>query len=110
MIGFLKFLLLAPIALLLVLFGVANRQDVTLLLDPFARGGDALAITLPLFVFFFAVLAVGIVIGYVASWFAQGKHRKAERQLKRECDRLSGECDRLKAELPATTTALLSRR
>ena len=110
MIRFLKFLLLAPIALALVLFGVANRQNVTLLLDPFARGGDGMSISLPLFMFFFAVLGLGIVIGYIASWFAQGSHRKAERQLKRECDRLTGECDRLKSQLPATATALLSRQ
>ena len=109
MIRFLKLLVLAPVAGVLVLFGVANRQPVTLLLDPFAQAGSGLTLTLPLFVFFFAVLGVGIIIGYVAAWLAQGKHRKAERQLKRECDRLSGECDRLKAELPATTTALLSR-
>jgi uncharacterized integral membrane protein len=109
MLKFLKFLILAPIAIALVMFGVANRQNVTLLLDPFARGSDVPSITLPLFMFFFAVLAVGVVIGYVSSWFAAGKHRKAERQLKRECDRLSGECDRLKTQLPATATALLSR-
>ena len=110
MMGFLRFLLLAPIAIILVLFGVANRQSITLLLDPFARAGEGFSITLPLFMFFFAVLGAGIVIGYIASWFAQGRHRKAERQLKRECDRLTGECDRLKSQLPATATALLSRQ
>jgi uncharacterized integral membrane protein len=109
MLRLLKFLLLAPVAILLVMFGVANRQSVTLLLDPLTRDGTGPSITLPLFLFFFAVLTAGIVIGYVAAWFAQGKHRKAERHLKRECDRLSGECDKLKAQLPATATALLSR-
>lgn len=109
MLKLLKFLFVAPIAVALVMFGVANRQSVTLLLDPFARAGEGPSISVPLFLFFFGVLACGILIGYVAAWFAEGKHRKAERKLKRECDRLTGECDRLKAQLPATTTALLSR-
>jgi uncharacterized integral membrane protein len=110
MLRFLKFLIIAPIAILLVMFGVANRQSVTLLLDPITRDGAGPSVTMPLFLFFFAVLATGIVIGYVASWFAQGKHRKAERHLKRECDRLTGECDRLKSQLPATSAALLTRQ
>ena len=109
MLGFLKFLILAPVAVVLVMLGVANRQLVTLALDPFTQGAGAFSITLPLFVFFFATLGVGIVIGYIACWFAQGRHRKAERQLKRDCDRLSGECDHLKSSLPATSVALVSK-
>lgn len=102
--GVLKVLFLAPIALALVVLGVANRQSVTLLLDPF---GGTMSLSMPLFVVVFVALAVGAVLGYVMSWFAQGRHRKAERHFKRECDRLSGECERLKAQLPATGAAAL---
>ena len=109
MLGFLKFLILAPIAAAFVLLGVANRHSVTLVLDPFTQGPGAMSVTLPLFVGFFATIAVGIIIGYIASWFAQGSHRKAERQLKRDCDRLTGECERLKASLPATSVALVGK-
>jgi uncharacterized membrane-anchored protein YhcB (DUF1043 family) len=64
---------------------------------------------MPLFVFFFATLAVGIVIGYIAAWLSQGSHRKAERQLRRENARLASERDRLKAEAPTTALASLAR-
>lgn len=109
MLRFLKLLFLAPIAVLLVLLGVANRQVIAVNLDPFATGAVLPQIPMPLFVFFFATLAVGIVIGYVAAWLAQGSHRKAERQLRRECARLNGECDRLKAQVPTVSLATLAR-
>jgi uncharacterized membrane protein YciS (DUF1049 family) len=106
---FLKFLFFAPIAVALVMFGVANRQLVTLVIDPVSAGADALKVTVPLFMFFFVTLALGAIIGSMTTWFAQGRHRRSERRLKRECDRLSGECTRLKAELP-TGTALINPR
>lgn len=107
--GFLKLLVLAPLALVLVVLGVANRQPVALQLDPFAVGADGLSITLPLFVLFFVTLSVGAVIGYGAGWLAQGKNRKERRAFKRECERLSRERDSIKAALPATAIATLSR-
>lgn len=110
MVRFLKWLILAPVAIALVMFGVANRQLVTLVLDPVSGDPAALKITVPLFAFFFGTLAVGAIIGSMTTWFAQGRHRRNERQLKRECDKLSGECDRLKAQLPSTGTALIGTR
>ena len=107
--GFLKFLILAPVAALLVLFAVGNRQPVTLTFDPVVVSG-AFSITVPFFVVFFAILVLGLIIGYIASWWAQGVHRKAERHLRRECDRLTGECHTLKEQLPATQAALLLSR
>jgi len=105
----LKFLLVLPLAIVLVLFGVANRQIVTLVVDPLSPAAEAFKVSVPLFVFFFGTLAVGAVIGSMTTWFAQGRHRKAERQFRRERDRLQDECARLKAQstpaaplLPAT--------
>jgi uncharacterized integral membrane protein len=110
MMRFLKLLLLVPVAIALVLLAVANRQSVTLVLDPFARGGDAMNITLPLFVLAFAVLCIGIVLGYVAAWLAQGKHRRAARSYKRECEKLSAERAELRAAMPVTAPALLGQK
>ena len=109
MIGFLKFLVLAPVAVVLVLLGVANRQSVTLVLDPVSPAASAFGMTLPLFVIIFAAILAGVIIGYVSAWFSQGVHRKSERQLKRECERLKSEREVLRAQAPATSTALLSR-
>lgn len=106
---FLKFIFLLPIGIALVVFGVANRGAVTLLLEPFSPPGQALTLTLPLYVVLFAALALGVVLGSLVTWFAQGRHRKAERQAKREAERLASENARLKTVLPATATALLGR-
>jgi uncharacterized membrane protein YciS (DUF1049 family) len=105
-----KFLFLLPVAVVLVLFGVANRQIVTLVLDPISPLAEAFKVSVPLFLFFFATLAVGIVVGSVTTWFAQSRHRRAERQFRREKDRLQDECTRLKAQTGATGTALMSSR
>jgi hypothetical protein len=108
MMWFLKLLILLPIAAALVLLAVANRQVVTLILDPFSRGPDAISLTMPLFMLAFIVLMVGIVLGYMVAWLAQGRYRREARQLKRECDRLSAERTALKAAVPVTSPMLLS--
>ncbi len=110
MMRYLKLLLLAPIALVLVLLALANRQIVTFVFDPFSRGTDAASITLPLFVLAFVVLCIGIVLGYSAAWLAQGKHRRAARSYKRECEKLVAERSELRAALPVTAPALLSQK
>jgi hypothetical protein len=48
----------------------------------------------------FAAVAVGVLIGGTATWIAQGKHRRARRQYKREVSRLQGEAERLRAQSP----------
>ncbi len=100
MLRFIKFLVILPVAAVLVLFGVANRQIVTLVIDPISAPADALKISVPLFVFFFLTLALGVIAGSAATWFAQGRHRRAERQLRRERDRLQDEYNKLKAQMP----------
>ncbi len=52
-----------------------------------------------------ASLACGVVIGGVGAWLAQGKHRRAERRLKREVTRLSGETEALRAAAPQSALA-----
>ncbi len=56
-------LVFAPIAILVLLFAVANRQLVALSLDPFNAAAPALTFRAPLFLVLFAVLMVGVVVG-----------------------------------------------
>ncbi len=107
MLQFLKALLLLPVAIVVVLFAVANRAPVQISFDPFTRPEPLLSITLPLFAVIFAAVALGVVIGGVASWLAQGKHRRAERRFKREARHLRREADRLRTNntgAPALTS------
>ena len=96
MLRFLKALVLLPVAILVVLLAVANRGPVTFSLDPIADGVPALALVLPLYAVIFLAVALGMVIGGIAAWGAQGKHRRARRSQGRELTRLRSEADRLR--------------
>ncbi len=102
---FLKLLVLVPLALIAVAFAVANRQGVTVSFDPFASDVPAFALSGPLFVVIILVVVAGVVIGGVATWFGQGRHRRALRAVKRENDGLREELGRAKADLALTREA-----
>ena len=69
-----------PLAILFVVFAVANRHIVTLSFDPFNSSDPALGVSLPLFVVIIAVAMFGVVAGGVATWFGQRHWRRAARQ------------------------------
>ena len=69
-----------PLAIVLIALAVANRAPVAFTIDPFNPGNPGLTITLPLFVFLFAALALGLVLGSLATWLRQGRYRKAARK------------------------------
>ena len=73
-----------PLAVVLVALAVANRAPVDFTLDPFNPGNPGLTVTMPLFIYIFAALAAGLLIGSVATWLRQGHYRKLARQ--READ------------------------
>ncbi|MCP4564656.1 MAG: LapA family protein [Bosea sp.] len=108
--AFFKALVLVPVALLVVLFSVANRAPVRVSLDPISRDAPAFALDLPLFAVILAAIAVGIVIGGFASWLAQGKHRKAARVNRREADKLRNEAQSLRAAVPDSALPALTSR
>ena len=56
-----------PIAVVLIMLSVANRQAVTLALNPFDPADTLLSVTLPFFVFLFAALITGMIIGSLAT-------------------------------------------
>ncbi|MDQ0468143.1 lipopolysaccharide assembly protein LapA domain-containing protein [Labrys wisconsinensis] len=98
-------LVFAPIAILVLLFAVANRQLVTLSLDPFNAAAPALTFRAPLFLVLFAVLMVGVVVGGAASWLKQGRHRRAARKARAEAERLRAEADRLRDQVSGVEPA-----
>lgn len=99
MLSFLKWLVLVPLAILAVMFAVANRQGVTVSFDPFSGDVPAFALSGPLFVVIVLVLVTGVIIGGVASWLGQGRHRRGSRAARREVEDLKAEVARLKIEL-----------
>jgi uncharacterized integral membrane protein len=103
---FVTALILIPLAIVLVVFAVANRQIVTVSFDPFNAAQPAFAATMPLFVLIIVLLIVGVVIGGVAAWLRQSRWRRTARRLDRDMRGLRDEVDGLKrtdgsANLPA---------
>jgi uncharacterized integral membrane protein len=76
--------ILLPLAIVLIAFAVANRQIVTVSLDPFG-GSDS---GLPLFVLIILLLIIGVLIGGLAAWVRQGKWRSAARRAERQLQAL----------------------
>jgi uncharacterized integral membrane protein len=72
-------LVILPLAIIFVVFAVANRQLVTLSFDPFDSNDPALGVTLPLFVVMIAAAIFGVIAGGIATWFGQRRWRKAAR-------------------------------
>ncbi len=102
-----KLLIAVPAALIIIGFALANRQMVRVSFDPLSREAPLYALDLPLFAVALGALALGVIAGGVGAWLAQGKHRRAERSLKREVTRLTGETEALRAVAPQATLAAL---
>ena len=79
----LGWLLAAPIALLIVGFAVANRQDVRLELWPLPWAMD-----LPVYLAVLGALIKGIVIGAGAMWLSGHGARRRAREQRRRADSL----------------------
>jgi uncharacterized integral membrane protein len=83
--------ILIPLAIVIIAFAVANRQNVTVSFDPFSSDMAASSVTRPLYQMIIAVLIVGVVIGGVAAWLRQAKWRRIARRLEREVEELRSE-------------------
>jgi len=77
---FFTVLIVIPLALIFVVFAVANRHFVTMSFDPFNSANPAVSVTLPLFVLIIAIAILGVIAGGLATWFGQRRWRRAARQ------------------------------
>ena len=80
--------IVVPLAIVLIALAVANRAPVAFTLDPFNPGNPALTWQMPLFVLLFGAVALGMVIGSLATWARQGRYRKLARQRGQEAEAL----------------------
>ena len=96
-------IVLVPLAVVIIAFAVANRQIVTVSLDPFSAEHPAASVTLPLFALVIVLLVLGVLIGGIAAWLRQSKWRRTARRLEREIVDLHLEMEALKrtAGIPA---------
>ena len=102
---FLFLIILVPLAAVIVLFSVANREAVTVSLDPFHSGVPAVSFAAPLFVLLFGALALGLIIGGMAAWARQGRWRRAARRIEAEAEKLRGDLTKAQAAIPPPGSA-----
>lgn len=99
---------LVPVGVILIVLSVANRQSVTLALNPFRPEDSVLSVSAPFFVFLFLAVVVGLILGAAATWFSQGKHRRRARTEANEAVKWHREAEkqRSQAEKLATQATL----
>ena len=114
---FVFWLVLVPLAIVILMFATATRGMVTVSFDPFAPHAPAASVSVPLFVLIFVLVILGVIIGGIAAWLRQGKHRRAARlhhshvvALKREVENLSSKLSDTPQAPSADSAARLSYR
>jgi len=95
---FVATVVLVPVAIVLVMFAVANRALVALSFDPFNASAPAFALHLPLFVLVFVLIGLGVLIGGFAAWLRQHKWRMRARRAEAEVRDLHARLEALRAD------------
>lgn len=101
---YIRYAILAAIAICLVTVALANREVVTVnllpagLADMISYPADANALTLPLFVVIFGGIVAGLFLGFIWEWLREHKHRAEAANQRREKERLAREVARMKTE------------
>jgi len=88
-----------PLSLIFIFLAVSNRHMVRLVLDPISPENPSAAIEGPFFIYLFAVLILGILIGGIAVWFDQRKWRQAAHVRSNEAHEWRREAERLSREM-----------
>jgi hypothetical protein len=95
-------LMLGPLAVLIVLFAVANRERIVLSLDPFSSGSPLLSTPpVPLCFVVLLPLMAGVIVGGFATFLGQRKWRRLARENDAEVRRLQSELKALTAKATA---------
>ncbi len=91
-----------PVLVLAVLFLVANRQLVTISLDPFNADNPLItSFPLPLWLWLIFTLFVGVGLGAAGMWVSGGARREKARVEHRELKTLRREVIELREQKPA---------
>jgi hypothetical protein len=90
--------ILVPLSLALIVFALANRHFVAINFNPFLTPETVLpaGAGVPLFIVLYVMLLIGVLLGGIATWFAQGFHRQRERHWRRESQSLQSELEKLR--------------
>lgn len=101
MIRYIKYFILAVIAIGLVVLALANRDPVTLRVLPENLAlwlGWSFAIQLPLFLVILGGVVIGLLVGFIWEWLREHRHRAEAKTHRREKQKLEREVQTLKGK------------
>ena len=101
----LKWLILAPVLLVVALLSVANDHRVTLYFNPLESADPAQQIDFALYQIGFAAFVAGALVGAFIVWNSQRKYRRKARDNRYEAARWQAKAEQ--AERPDTQTGPL---
>ena len=96
-----------PVAIVGVAFAVANRQWITVSLDPTSRDAPLISINMPLWALFFCGAFAGLIAGWTACWLAQSKWRRSAKSARAELAKAQAEAAQRKREAESKSDALM---
>ena len=98
----LSFLILVPLAILLVVFCVSNRGPVTVSLDPLGTM-QQFTYSMPLFILMIGAVIVGLILGGTGTWLTQAHYRRKAWKRRNEIERLKRDADDARERLRVVT-------
>jgi hypothetical protein len=103
--NFVKTAALVLIAIVILVFAIANRQVVVFSLDPLGslEPTNPFVFKMPLFALAMILFALGILVGGAVTWFKQGKWRRLAHAEEAAARTLRADNDRLRRELDVRT-------
>jgi uncharacterized integral membrane protein len=107
---FLRLLIMVPAFVALALLAMANQHPVTMSFDPFDASDTEFTVTLPLYLVGFTILVAGVVLGGVAAWLKQGRHRRLGNRLAAENAVIRAELASLKERAARPDRSMLAVR
>jgi uncharacterized integral membrane protein len=90
----LKWVILLPVLLGVVLLAVANVQSVPLHLNAFSPDDPVLTFNLPLYQLAFLLFLLGAILGGLVAWGGQRKYRRRAHQRREEAARWQDRAER----------------
>ena len=97
--------ILVPLAIVIVLMAIGNRQAVTLSLDPLLSDPPSYSLRQPLFLIILVALIAGVIIGGCAAWLRQRRWRRDARRSRAEIGALRAETQSRRERLAAAERA-----
>jgi uncharacterized integral membrane protein len=101
-----NWLVILLVTAVVVTFAVANRQRITVNLDPLGITTPPLTASPKAWTLALGMVIIGVIIGGVAVWLRQARWRRNARALDREVRALRSENHELKHQLEAAETGV----